>query len=200
MSYQRLLLEYAKPSKWEEKTVSSSEKRLCWERDKAIGNSKFKRTGTKVRHAHIVNRNLQMSFDRDVSVWARTHGSKCNEIESKQHEVWQAQCKRSAKYQNIRSADTSSRRTRDSFSSSASLPMLNGKSRMKRISYSDPPFSTVTDFSVYRKLYDPLDKNDINKTRKPKLGPEINEVLDIEAKEKGGSLRSPLFKNRGYTV
>eukprot|EP00794_Sanderia_malayensis_P009237 gene9237-10211_t len=162
MSYQKLLLEYAQTHGENDRPSECGRRRLRWEKDEAMGNSKFRWTGTKVRYAHVVNRNLQMKLHKNVSVWAKTHGSKCNEIEAKQREVWNAQLKRN---------------TRIGSSYSTSIAGWEGEKRTPKISeplypecsrratatisrsrLGSTPFSTAGDFSIYKKPFEPTEQ------------------------------------------
>lgn len=154
MSYQKLLLEYSQTLANFEKTFDETGgKRLRWEKDEAMGNSKFRWTGTKVRYAHVVNRSLQMNLDKNVSVWAKTHGSTCNEIESRQRELWVAQIKRNT-------------RTGTSYLDSHGKPTLKivrpfiykqSVISPNQLSVAATPFSRASDFSIYRRPYDPTE-------------------------------------------
>ena len=157
MSYQKLLLEYSQTLSNFEKTFDETGgKRLRWEKDEAMGNSKFRWTGTKVRYAHVVNRNLQMNLDKNVTVWAKTHGSKCNEIESKQRELWVAQIKR-----NTRSG-TSYLDSQGKATLKIIKPQMYKQSNLSpnQLSVVATPFSTASDFSIYRRPYDPTEQQD----------------------------------------
>ncbi len=157
MSYQKLLLEYSQTLTNFEKTFDETGgKRLRWEKDEAMGNSKFRWTGTKVRYAHVVNRSLQMNLDKNVSVWAKTHGSKCNEIESKQRELWVAQIKR-----NTRSG-TSYLDSQGNSTLKIIKPQMYKQSILSpnQLSVVATPFSTASDFSIYRRPYDPTEHRD----------------------------------------
>ena len=154
MSYQKLLLEYAQTlSNFEKAFDETGGKRLRWEKDEAMGNSKFRWTGTKVRYAHVVNRNLQMNLDKNVSVWAKTHGSKCNEIESKQREFWVAQSKRNDR------VGTSYLDTRGNPTLKIFEPLVFKRrvTSPQHLSATATPFSTASDFSIYRRPYDPTE-------------------------------------------
>ena len=119
-----------------------------------MGNSKFRWTGTKVRYAHVVNRNLQMNLDKNVTVWAKTHGSKCNEIESKQRELWVAQIKR-----NTRSG-TSYLDSQGKATLKIVKPLTYKQSILSpnQLNVVATPFSTASDFSIYRRPYDPTEQ------------------------------------------
>ena len=154
MSYQKLLLEYSQTLANFERTFDETGgKRLRWEKDEAMGNSKFRWTGTKVRYAHVVNRNLQMNLDKNVSVWAKTHGSTCNEIESKQRELWVAQIKR-----NTRSG-TSYLDSQGKPTLKIVKPLIYKQNLISpnQLSVAATPFSRASDFSIYRRPYDPTE-------------------------------------------
>lgn len=156
MSYQKLLLEYSQTLANFEKTFDETGgKRLRWEKDEAMGNSKFRWTGTKVRYAHVVNRNLQMKLDKNVSVWAKTHGSTCNEIESRQRELWVAQIKR-----NTRSG-TSYLDSKGKPTLKIVKPLIYKQNTLSpsQLSVAATPFSTASDFSIYRRPYDPTENS-----------------------------------------
>ncbi len=161
MSYQKLLLEYAQTLGDNDKSNEGGRRRLRWEKDEAMGNSKFRWTGTKVRYAHVVNRSLQMKLHKNVSVWAKTHGSKCNEIEAKQREVWKAQVKRNTR---IGSSylDKSDKQT-----PKISEPVYHNTRRTRntpsQIRSTATPFSTASDFSIYKKPFDPLERKDVKR-------------------------------------
>ena len=155
MSYQKLLLEYAQTlSNFEKSLDETGGKRLRWEKDEAMGNSKFRWTGTKVRYAHVVNRSLQMNLDKNVSVWAKTHGSMCNEIESKQRELWVAQIKRN------NHAGTSYLDRQGKPTLKIVKPMIYKQSitSPQQLNAAATPFSTASDFSIYRRPYDPNER------------------------------------------
>ncbi len=150
MSYQRLLQDYAQtlgPKGSEE----GGRRRLRWEKDEAMGNSKFRWTGTKVRYAHVVNRSLQMKLQKNVTVWARTHGSKCNEIEAKQREVWSAQIKRN-------SCIGSTYLEKQENTPKITAKLYTRGTNPSQIGTIGTPFSLASDFSIYRKPFEPVDK------------------------------------------
>jgi len=185
MSYQKLLLEYSQTlANFEKAFDETGGKRLRWEKDEAMGNSKFRWTGTKVRYAHVVNRSLQMNLDKNVSVWAKTHGSKCNEIESKQRELWVAQIKRNTR------AGTSYLDSEGKPTLKIFKPLVHKQQiSPNQLSIVATPFSTASDFSIYRRPYDPTEQKaavlnkKVSEKHTPKPSPSRNS-------ESSGSLES----------
>ena len=157
MSYQKLLLEYAQTLASIDKSVEGGRRRLRWEKDEAMGNSKFRWTGTKVRYAHVVNRSLQMNLDKNVSVWAKTHGSTCNEIEAKQRDVWTAQKKRNSL------AGSTYLDRQGMAAPKITVPLFYKRENTPRMSCNATPYSTASDYAIYRRPLEPTVQRKVNR-------------------------------------
>ena len=198
MSYQKLLLEYSQTlANFEKAFDETGGKRLRWEKDEAMGNSKFRWTGTKVRYAHVVNRSLQMNLDKNVSVWAKTHGSKCNEIESKQRELWIAQIKRNTR------AGTSYLDSEGKPTLKILKPLVYKQHILSpnQLSIVATPFSTASDFSIYRRPFDPTEQKaavlnkKVNEKHTPKPSPSRNSESSSSLESSFSDSSLPAFEH-----
>ena len=202
MTYQRLLTEYAHPTRrWENTSVSRSEKRLRWLQHEACGNTRNEASIYNIRRAHMKNRCLQQKLDKDIHTMARLTARSCAALQNEQTKMWKSGLKKDFltqnhlpviandgladleifNVQNTKEADPSRQMlpsiSRSSAYSGVSRPSANlredfisirrpMKTRRRSVleewaegevqSRKDTmPFSSVKDYVVHRRFYDP---------------------------------------------
>lgn len=177
-SYQRVLLEYAKPGNYyHNRNMNQDERRLRWWKMEAYGNSTHKSTEFNLRRSHIMNRKLQLNLEKDVLFFTKVHGIRCTDIERKQKKLWGDQQHRETSIGKsyLDDVDSNSNRGRRSITSSGPVTIKRNNTVMKispdkcdmsllnnhtyHISpgnnSSSLPYSEPSDFTIQRHYYDP---------------------------------------------
>ena len=110
MSYQRLFLEYAYPTKrWESSASSKPKLRLRLLQNEACGNTQNKTSIFNIKRAHMLNLCLQKKLDKEIHMMAREHGRVCSSMQTKQMMLWRENSRKLLPMQNHRLIDARSR-------------------------------------------------------------------------------------------